>query len=79
MTSPVTHMRRSIHMLSAASAREVAITSWYDTRLRTWQAMSPDYPYFAETRPRAIPLISFTRHEAVRSVLTSLHQSLRDA
>jgi hypothetical protein len=79
MVSPVTHLRRSLHAFSPGGGREVAITSWYDTRFRTWRATCPDYPYIAETRPRATPEISLTRREAVGRLLASLDRSVRQS
>lgn len=79
MVSPVTHLRRSLHPLSPGGAPEVAVTSWYDARLQTWRATSPDYPYFAEARPRAVPEVFLTRRHAVRRLLANLDRALRDS
>jgi hypothetical protein len=78
MFSSVTYLRRSLHLLSPAASREVSVSSWYDTNLRTWQATSTDFPYFVNARRRSVPEVSHTRREAVGRLLANLITSLQD-
>lgn len=72
MNDAKTHLRRSLHPMPGREGkpkRDVAIVSWYDQGLQTWQASSPDFPHLADARAVAKAALSPTRRVAVTALL----------